>query len=158
MAPWADVLYATDGGWWHQYGQEASDKFQGAMYGYNGNGAKFGAIKVLGDVGRGGLHPEPGKVYSQGNSGGALIHFARNNGARRIILLGYDFAFTGGQFHWHGKHEGSLGNAGSIKNWFPHMRKLAADLKAEGVEVLNCSRVTALDCFDRRDLADALEC
>ena len=150
------MLYATDASWWRQYGKEAAEKFQGTLYGYNSNGSQFGALKVVGDAGRGGLHPDPHRIYTQANSGGALIHFARNKGAKRIILLGYDFAFTGGKAHWHGNHEGNLGNAGSLKDWFPHMRKLASDLNAEGVEVINCSRHTALDCFERMSLEDAL--
>jgi hypothetical protein len=126
------------------------------MRGYNGNGAQYGALPVLGDAGKGGLHPDPNKIYTQMNSGGGLIHLLRNMGAKRIMLLGYDFGFTHGKAHWHGDHPRHLGNAGSMKSWFPHMNKLAEDLAAEGVKVINCSRHTALECFKRMPLKDAL--
>ena len=158
MAPWADVLYACDGGWWRVYGDEVLEKFQGRKYCYADISRKYNATKINGIAGVGGLNPKPDHINTGGNSGHQAIHLARNEGAKRVILLGFDFAFTGGQAHWHGNHPQPLGNAGSIKTWVPHMRKLAADLKAEGVEVINSSRHTALDCFERRDLTDALEC
>ena len=156
MAPWADVLYACDGGWWREYGPEVDEKFTGERYCFAEYGTRYGAKQVP-TTGRTGLSKEPGSITTGGNSGYQAIHLAYNFGAKKIILLGFDMAHTGGQTHWHGNHPGGLGNAGHCHVWINSMRPLAADLKAAGVEVLNCSRFTALDCFDRVPLEQALE-
>ena len=75
-------------------------------------------------------------------------------GASRVILLGYDCQKTGGQVHWHGDHPEGLGNAGSMPKWAKQFEALAASVN--GVEVINCSRDTALRAFPRMSLEDAL--
>ena len=155
MAPWADVLYACDGGWWREYGPEVDQKFTGRRFCYAQYGTKHDATQVP-STGRTGLSKTPGSITTGGNSGHQAIHLAYNFGAKKIILLGFDMAYTGGQSHWHGNHPSGLGNATHLHAWVKLMRFIAADLKAAGVEVLNCSRVTALDCFDRSPLDDAL--
>ena len=155
MAPWADVLYACDGGWWREYGPEVDQKFTGDMYCYAQFGTRFGAKQVP-SAGQTGLTSRQGSITTGGNSGHQAIHLVRNFGATRIILLGFDMAHTGGQAHWHGNHPRGLGNAGSCAQWVKLMRPLAEGLKAEGVEVINCSRHTALDCFEKTELTEAL--
>lgn len=156
MAPWADLLYACDGGWWRTYGSEVNEKFTGdLMFTYAQYGERFGAKRVK-SVGRKGLSRNTDTITTGGNSGHQCIHAVRNLGAKRIILLGFDMAHTYGQAHWHGNHPRGLGNAGQCGKWIELMRPLAAGLEAEGVEVINCSRHTALDCFKRAGLADTL--
>lgn len=155
MAPWADLLYACDGGWWREYGPEVDQKFTGDLYCYAQYGTRFGAKQVK-SAGQRGLTSAPDSVTTGGNSGHQAIHLVRNLGAKRIILLGFDMAHTFGKSHWHGNHPSGLGNAGSCGGWVKLMRPLAEGLKAEGVEVINCSRHTALDCFPRAELAEVL--
>lgn len=59
---------------------------------------------------------------------------------------------TGGKRHWFGDHPKSLTNAEGIEGWVKHFGPLAADLEAEGVEVLNATPTTALDCFKKVSL------
>lgn len=79
---------------------------------------------------------------------------AAKAGASRVILLGYDCQFTGGMAHHHGDHPPGLGNAGSLPKWPEQFKRLAASL--DGVEVINCTRETALRFFPRMALEDAL--
>ncbi len=88
------------------------------------------------------------------NSGLGAIALAAHWGASRIILLGYDCQHTGGRTHWHGDHPQGLGNAGVVKLWPGQFAQLAGRLK--GVEIVNCSRETALRCFPREPLEVAL--
>lgn len=88
------------------------------------------------------------------NSGAGAIAAAALLGAQRIILLGYDCAYTGGKTHWHGDHPKGLFNAGAVADWPAHFERLAKDLSS--VEILNCSRSTALACFPLGDLESAL--
>lgn len=98
----------------------------------------------------------PGSIAGGSNSGYQVINLAAQFGARRIILLGYDFKRTGGKSHWHGDHPRPLGNLGNLRMWCEHMGLLARDLAAAGIDVVNASRETALTCFRRMPLEDAL--
>lgn len=69
-------------------------------------------------------------------------------------MLGYDCQRTGGKVHWHGDHPKGLGNAGSMPKWPQQFAKLKAAMA--GVEIINCSRETALTCFTRGDLETCL--
>lgn len=91
-----------------------------------------------------------------GNSGAGAIMTAVRRGAARVILLGYDCQATAGRRHWHADHRRPLGNAGSLPKWPDQFRAMRPHLA--GVEVLNASRETALDCFPRIALEEALGC
>jgi hypothetical protein len=93
-------------------------------------------------------------VKSYANSGAGAISAAVHADAKRVILLGYDCQKTGGQSHWHGDHPKHLGNAGRIEAWHDAFAKLKNDFK--NVEILNATRQTALECFDKIDLEAAL--
>lgn len=70
-------------------------------------------------------------------------------------MLGYDCGYgKQGQKHWHADHPYGLGNAGSVRKWPAQF----AALDMGGVRVINASRATALDCFERMSLEEALRC
>lgn len=89
-----------------------------------------------------------------GNSGCGAISLACFAGARRVLMLGYDCQKTGGKTHWHGDHPKGLGNAGSVHKWPAQFASLKA--KMSGVEIINCSRETALTVFPRASLEQTL--
>jgi len=91
---------------------------------------------------------------SYGNSGAGCISLAAKAGAKRIILLGYDCQHTNGKAHWHGNHPKMLGNAENIPKWLQGFERLASDFK--DVEIVNCSRETALKCFKTGTLEEYL--
>ncbi len=83
------------------------------------------------------------------NSGMRAIQFAVYQGAQRIILLGYDCSLENGT-HWHGDHPAKMHNPlpGEVARWQKDFSTLAAELS--GVEIINCSRRTALTCFPQQ--------
>ena len=87
------------------------------------------------------------------NSGAGCIALAAHLGARKIIMLGYDCQHTGGRAHWHGDHPPQLGNARSVGRWLESFARLAESLTCE---VVNATRETALTCWPRVDLEQAL--
>lgn len=100
--------------------------------------------------------PQPGAIRRGLNSGYQALGAAVLWGARRVVLLGYDFQRTGGRAHWHPDHPANMGNLGTLPDWIAEMGVLARDLDGQGVEVLNATRETALRCFPRIDLSEAL--
>ena len=89
-----------------------------------------------------------------GNSGAGALLLAASYGACRIVMLGYDVQHTGGHAHWHGNHPGKLGNAGRVADWPSQFATVAAQLPT--VEIINCSRETALRVFQRAPLESVL--
>jgi hypothetical protein len=154
LALWADVLYAADMRFWETYGPKIFPSFQGETWSVSEMAReKFGTywIRCGSDVG---FSKEADTINGGGNSGHQAIHLAATFGARKIVLLGFDMQRTGGKEHWHGKHEGRLPNGSGFAQWMRSMAYLARDLKARGVEVVNCSRATAMKCFARKTLEE----
>lgn len=87
------------------------------------------------------------------NSGYQAINLAYLLGATKIVLLGYDMQMTGGKAHWHTDHQKPLNAGGSdLEHWAKLFPQLAIDLAQEGIEVVNCTRETALTCFKRQTI------
>jgi len=96
-------------------------------------------------------------VQAYANSGGFAGSLAMLAGAARILYLGLDCKpAADGRRHWHGAHPPGLGDAVSMPVWSVEIQRLAGDARNEGVEVINCSRDTALTCFPRVPLEAAL--
>ncbi len=94
-----------------------------------------------------------------GNSGFQAINLAYLLGYKTIILLGYDMQERNGQAHWHPDHsfKGSTNPAqGTFRNWIRIYNKVAPELASVGVNVLNATRQTALECFQKVTLEDVL--
>lgn len=122
-----------DRDWWRRYLGEARGGFGGAFV------APLPGISGV-------VHAR----VKQHNSGAGAIALAASLGAERIVLLGYDAQKTGGRAHWHGDHPEGMGNAGSVGKWPGQFDALAKTLR--GVEIINCSRETALTCWPRQPL------
>ncbi len=128
-----------DRDWWTAYGAEAAREFAGEKVAPHGGIP--GVTRCL-------------ELRSELNSGAGAISLAAMRGATRVILLGYDAQITGGQAHWHPDHPTGLGNAGSVAKWPAQFKDLAR--RVSKVQVLNASRATALECFPRQGLSQAL--
>lgn len=83
------------------------------------------------------LTDRPGEVGHGGNSGFQAVNLAVQWGARRIVLVGFDYR-AGPERHWHGRHEGGLNNPddGQLKRWAATLDAQAQRLADLGVELL----------------------
>lgn len=72
-------------------------------------------------------------------------------------MLGYDGKFgTGGKSHWFGDHP-IRSDENTHATWARNLRQLVKPLADLGVEVINCSPDSAVDCFRKLSLEAALE-
>ncbi len=94
-----------------------------------------------------------------GNSGFQAINLAAQFGAKRIALIGYDMRLDLG-IHWHGRHPQGLNNPSehNIARWRRSVDAAAPVLDALGIEVINCSPVSALTAYPKMTLSEALQC
>ena len=145
IAPWADILFGMDSRWWAAHADEVK-AFAGMRYAAAPGAVKAGARSLYGSK----------WFVNFGNSGAGAIGIACHAGARRILLLGYDCQKSGSLVHWHGDHTSGLGNANSMKLWPGQFARAAAHAAMKGTHVVNCSKSTALKCFERGQLSAEL--
>lgn len=156
MAPWADVLWAVDAIWFEWYPEH--QQFSGLKYSLDSHPKgppifRPADVRLLKEGLRLGLSRDPAVLHHGGNSGYSAINLAVHLGVSRILLLGYDMQFTGGRAHWHPDHPSGKQE---VEKWAPRFQTLVAPLRDAGVEVINCSRQTALTCFPRMTIDQAL--
>ncbi len=153
IAPFADVLYAADGQWWNWHGGVSC--FVRPKYSIEGRDqATWPDVQILRNTGFDGLELDPTGLRAGFNSGYQAVNLAVHFGAARILLLGFDMSPDGAKTHWFGDHPQPRPSP------YPQMiaafETLIEPLREIGVEVLNCSRRTALTAFPCSPLADAL--
>lgn len=143
--PFSDVLYACDYKWWNLHFDEIT--FNGELWTQDLRAKReFGLAWVLGRN-KSGLGSDC--VHFGGNSGYQAINLAYLWGAKRIILLGFDCKPIDGKSHWFGQHPQGLNQTQNFNIWISNFNMLAKDLEREGIEVINCSVESALDCFKK---------
>lgn len=92
-----------------------------------------------------------------GNSGHQAISMAAAFGARRILLLGFDMQpAASGQRHWHAEHPRPCNQRSLFDEWLLKLARYAKELDKAGVELVNCSRTTAIDFIPRGVLEEEL--
>lgn len=155
LAPWADVLYAADAAWWALH--RGVPTFGGLKYSLEARSAVWPGVQVLQNTGNKGLEQEPTGLRTGRNSGYQAINLAVHFGAARVVLLGYDMQTRPHEpAHWFGDHPAPLMNTrpDAYQQFRQHFETIVAPLEARGVDVINCSRQTALTAFPCRPLAE----
>ena len=155
-APFADVVWGCDGAWWKVHNQEVQEKFQGERWTQDANTAKRFGLNRVGSVAKAGLGRH-GVIHQGGNGGYQAINLAWLWGAKRILVIGLDCKpADDGKAHWFGQHKGPLSKVQNYKHWVNAFPQLAQDLEIEQVETINLSRQTALTCFPRMSVEEAI--
>jgi hypothetical protein len=158
IAPWADVFYSGAWDWWTPEARAARAGFrglsvrlalnQGRPPHYAAPGIQPDGVITLRDTGIEGLETVPTGVRTYKNSGGAAINLAVHLGAARIVLLGYDMQPDKSGRH-HFDDPGPARHGSPYLNFRTYLQTAVAPLRALGVEVVNCTRSTALTCWPR---------
>jgi hypothetical protein len=133
LAPWADMLYAADPEWWG--------------HASNRDALAFPGLRVSCSAVRG--------VHQLRNSGYQGLHIAIHGGAARVLLLGFDMSGC----HWHGPHPAGfkVTSSETYARWVTRFPALGKVARARGIEIVNCTPGSALQCFPMADLAEQLE-
>lgn len=180
LAPWADVLVSVDQIWWARH-YRAMRRFPGLKVRVNPSqqtmsrkplGPKYcqrcqrrlttmtspcwcEGIVTCFNGGYTGVSFEPDTIVTTENSGGSAINVAVHLGAKLIVLLGYDMGTDKlGRRHFYDTE------AVTVNSPFHKFRRLIGTmvqpLRDAGIEVVNCSRRTALEAFPCRPLREVL--
>lgn len=155
LATWADVHYSSDNDWWLHELAEMRQWCAGEFWTGHPEPIAPDIRNCPYEKRMRGLSKVHGRIAWGGNSGYCAIGLAVQFGARRILLLGYDQQDDGRQ-HWHGRHPDSIWKAFNWPMWHRRFAEMANDATRMGIEIINCSRETALQCFLRARLEDVL--
>lgn len=141
IAPWARVLMAADPNWWLAH--PAAKRFAGEKW---CNNAALGVPRL----------PASPWMWTNTNSGLCGLHYAATlRHARRVLLLGIDMVGS----HYYGDHPRGLENTEPKRfaKFIQQFEDYAANMIRPGVQVINCSAISALTCFPKMALDDALD-
>lgn len=162
LAPWCDVLYATDVKWWNEYehprdGGLPWTAFQGLKITQDHAVKQPEVIRIPG-LSLPGLSHDQWHVHTGANSAYAAMNLAVHLGVKRVILLGCDMRAVNGKTHCHPDHPQGMANPGpsNFQTWIQNFRSTLPDLEKAGVEVINATPGSALDCFPMVTLEEAL--
>jgi len=160
LAPWADMVYGCDAPWWrHMHGlpdfkglkitpsRATIDKYPG----FNSVDVKIAADELL--------FTTPGIIGSGGNSGFQAVNILAQIGVCGILLLGFDMN-SQSKAHWYGRNDWmNANNPGehNFRRWKFAFGRAAKQLDALGIETINASYLTALNCFPYLSVEDALK-
>lgn len=160
IAPWAVALVAADASWWHVH--NGAQDFVGEQWSiehstWDRYRERWPRVKRLRNTGDVGVDTNPTALRTGRNSGYLALGLAVHYGATRIVLLGYDMQATkGGKRHFFGNHPGAMNQASPYHAFRERYEQSAPAFAALGIDVINCTRATALTCFRRVPLEDVV--
>lgn len=173
LAPWADVLYFTDSGW-YLANAETVKSWPGLVISMSPRAKrelpdKVKRVKGIGDpsfpprqMGRPSFPPLGSEGVQQGrNSGNTAVGVAIAMGAARVLLCGYDCRLVNGKEHFHTDesiYQGKRDLALYDKEYRFAFRGWQEAAASSGIEVLNCTQGSAIEEFPFADLDEALAC
>jgi hypothetical protein len=159
MAPWADILYASDATWWLNSKRDAL-KFAGrkvtiAQQSNVKPNVISDDVHVMGHGGVAGFDDRLTHLRTGSNSGYAATHLAIHLGATRIVLCGFDMRVVGDKAHWFGDHHWRGPHRTDYSIFLYHFRNAAQEF-LKRAQVINATPGSALKCFPSMDLKEAL--
>lgn len=160
LCPWADMMYAADQRWWQHH--EYVLGFKGERWTQQQgkidwpDEAKQQGIHVMQSANKPGISFAPDLIHTGINSGFQALNLAVLQGASRVLLLGVDLTLVRGRRHWFGDHPRILHRDSPYSIFRQTFVDAAPQLLAADIKVVNCSPVSALNCFPRMTVEEAL--
>lgn len=166
LAPWADVLYFTDNGWYETH-KGIVENWPGLVVAMARRAKrelphKVHLVKGAGDptLNHISTFPPLGSPFiRQGRSSGhTAIALAVAMGAKRVVMLGYDMKpAADGQEHHHTEYQ-DRDLAKYARDFVPAFSGWNAAAIKAGVEIINCTADSAVTEFPFADLEEVLAC
>lgn len=156
----ADYAWACDGQWWD---------WHGGLPGYRGcklklrvrdgtgneiNLTRYGDVQAFECGGDRGLDLRPTHVTSGRNGGHQALHASYHLGARRVVLVAYDYRDV--RNHWFGEHPEKIRRNTFANEWVELIERLGREMTASGVEIVNATPGSAITAFPFVDLGKEL--
>jgi hypothetical protein len=158
LAPFADVLYFTDSGWYEQR-REIVANWPGLVISMSRTAKrelpdKVRRVKGIHMPGFPALgYPE---ILQGRSSGHTAVSLAISLGAARVVLLGYDMRVVGGKEHHHSEYVGPRDLDQYAREFVPAFAGWNENAMKVGTEIINCTPGSAVTEFPFADLDGVL--
>lgn len=146
---WSDWLHGCDAKWWTWH-RATANKFPGVRTTQDESIPPQWGVLYLKNTGDDGFDARPWCLRHGANGAYQAVHCAIHTGARKIVLLGVDM--TDG--HWFGHHDDRMDQG--CDAMLPHWPTLLPALNERGIQVINCSPASRLECFEKGKLVETL--
>ncbi|AMX93648.1 MULTISPECIES: hypothetical protein [Mesorhizobium] len=144
----ADILHASDKRWWNMH--KGVPAFRGLKTSLEITG--FHDVRTLKNTGIEGFDDTPGCIRGGCNSGYQAVHLAAQLGARRIVIVAFDFSDDGAKSHWFGPHGPGMDLHSNTENWRKHFRGLTDELARRKIAVVNATIKSTITWLPRINL------
>jgi hypothetical protein len=114
-----------------------------------------GAINLL-DEFKPGLSVRPTTLRRGSTSGYSALNLAVLKRAKRIVLLGYDYGVIDGHHHYHDAYPWHVVKDQNWSTWAKAFDAAATQCRDLGIEVINASPRSAIECFPKMSPEQAL--
>lgn len=159
LATRADMMYAADHRWWWHH--DWCQWFKGERWTQNRgpqgwvDEASSKGLEIVNCNHSLELSRDQSAVSSGWNSAFQALNLAVLQGASRILLLGLDLRDDHGA-HFFGDHPPGLQKRSPYATFIKAFMSAAPVLAEMGVEVINCSQTSALHCYPKMSVEDAI--
>lgn len=151
-----DHMYSCDPAWWDYHIKWVSHVEAVKWTQCKTSAESYNLRHIPGGNGEG-LSTKANFIHYGSNSGFQALNLAYLIGYRRIILLGYDMRVDKGKAHFFGDHPGKLNRNSSYGNFAKRFELASKQQKQLELEIINCSPGSALNCFTKMNLTEALK-
>lgn len=165
LFPEADILYACDERWWEVNIAQVRETCKAERWSSHSSrknhddkirASKLFDLWLVGAQHASSFCLDGSTIHYGGNSGFQAINLALLFGAKRVLMLGFDMMLDENKnVHYFGNHPAPLHTNHNFWEWIGIMNEAAARLPSD-IEIINCSERTALTCFPRMSLQEAL--
>ncbi len=155
-----DYVYAADGQWWRRYHKHVIKYVPNAVF-LTADRAVCDVANmrfVTTKIGRGLAPTSEAYIHRHHSSTHQAVGFAVSKvGARKILLVGVDCkADATGKKHWFGDHPKEFRSPQPFEIWIQDWSEIAISARDMGLDIVNCSLDTAVDCFRKSALAEEM--
>ena len=151
---WVDICWFGDRRWfgWHY---QHLKRFNGIIAHCSAGMENVKGLVVYKRGKPAGIETKPGLVSWNGNSGISAINFAYHLGVTKVVLLGFDMKKVDNQSNWHQDHPSP--NKDPYGRYLARLQVVDKDAKKLGLEIINCSLVSAIPYWPKMTLESYLE-
>lgn len=164
LAPWADMLYACDHEWWLHEDNRGAWDFAGLKVSQDvgwvdpktGPRPQPPNLHIVASVAGKGLSLDPARIHRGANGGYQALNLGMHLSGGLTVFLGLDMKMgPGNRPHHHADHRCKQNPSSStMETWRKNFETTLPDLKTAGVEVINCTPGSALQCFPQKPLCE----
>lgn len=166
IIPWLDVHLSCDGPWWRWYGHDPALREHSAeSFTWYPDVAEWLGIRYIKAVDKRGISTDPGIIHINCGSGPMMMNLACHYGFEKLVLIGHDMKFAkdydgrrrkiGSEpRHYFGEYPGPLRHFPSVRvrqgvldGLIERYKQIAPEIADLGIDVVNCTPGSALDCF-----------